>query len=109
MDTDLERLISNASSCSLSLKGAADAFVTALRSMKDRSLKCEADLKAKQQAADEQIAQLRADIQSLSEQRRDATRALEITQNEIRKTQKEITRLKEEYRATVDRILEPAA
>jgi predicted nucleic acid-binding Zn-ribbon protein len=107
MEPDLNRLIENAVSCSLSLKGAADEYVNRLRGMKEASMKCDADFQQKKAAADERISQLRTDIQALGEQRRDAQRALEIVQKDIAKGQKEISRLKEEYRAIFDRILEP--
>jgi predicted nucleic acid-binding Zn-ribbon protein len=106
METDLERLIDNAAACSLSLKGAADDFVKALRGMKAATLKCAEELKAKRAAADEQVDNLRADIQQIRDERSKAERELAIVHREIEKGRKEIERVKDEYRKIINRVLE---
>ena len=56
---EIETLLTNAIACFLSLKGAADEYINALRKMKEASLKADNDLKATQSAADETISNLR--------------------------------------------------
>jgi predicted nucleic acid-binding Zn-ribbon protein len=105
---DIPKLIQNVEACALSLKGTLDAAVTRVKGMQEAMLKCDADVAAKVAAAQEQISNLRADIQHLTQERRKAERELELVQKDIEKGKKQIASLKDEYRRTIDRILAPA-
>jgi predicted nucleic acid-binding Zn-ribbon protein len=73
--------------------------------MQDAMLKCDADLAAKRAAADEQIANLRTDIQHHQSEKVKAERELAQVQREIERGKKDIQRVKDEYHATINRIL----
>jgi predicted nucleic acid-binding Zn-ribbon protein len=102
---DLNQLFTNAIACVNSMKSSADAFINRLEGMKAASLKCDADLQEKQRLAAEQINNLRADIQHHQTEKVKAERELAHVQREIEKGRKDIERVKQEYRSTIDRIL----
>jgi chromosome segregation ATPase len=84
METEIDRLLTNAVACVDSIKLAGDTFVTALQGMKEAALKCEADLKAEREAADATIGGLRSQIQELKEVRHRAERELAMLQKQIK-------------------------
>jgi hypothetical protein len=90
--SDLEHLINNAVACANSVKLSADAYVKAMERLREASLKADADLKAKQAAADSAIAGLRSQLQDLTQDRVKAQRELELVRQQIEKERKEIGR-----------------
>jgi septal ring factor EnvC (AmiA/AmiB activator) len=105
MSEDLARLIENVSACSKSLKGTVDQYVSALVSMREASLRCDAELSAKQEHANAEINRLRSDIAGLRQEHAQVERQLQDLRGEIDKERRMIGREKAKFRDELDQIV----
>jgi FtsZ-binding cell division protein ZapB len=107
MDNPIDQLLGNAIACSTSLRFACDQYEKALSRIREASIKCENDLAAKVAVANETIANLRAEIQSLREDKMKAEREVAVVKAEKEKELKKYTRFIDEARAKTERVLGP--
>jgi uncharacterized coiled-coil DUF342 family protein len=105
MDPDLSKVIDQVGACADSLKHATDQYVNRLLATKDQSLKCDADLQAKQARAGEEADRLRAEINELNAERVRLERTLSTLKDRIETEKKNIGREKEKMRKSLDEWL----
>jgi hypothetical protein len=99
MEPDLNFLISNVGHCFDGLKLAGETFAKALEGMREASLKCDRDLKAKQAMADAEINRRRSEIEELKDQRHQLEREIAMMRKQRDAEKKEIGRELEKVRS----------
>jgi hypothetical protein len=106
-DDPLPNLISAVDACVLSAKGSLDGVVMRLKGLQADMIRCDEELAEKRKLAATESDRLRADIQSLRNQKAKADRERAIAEGEVEKVKKQIAIFKEQYTSIVDRALAP--
>jgi chromosome segregation ATPase len=107
MEPELPKIIHNVEACAASLKAVVDSVLTKLKGMQSEMAKLEQDLAQKRAIAEEQIANLRADIQSLRNEKAKAERETAMAKAEQEKEWKKVEHVKEQARKIIDGVFAP--
>jgi len=91
---DLDRLIENAVACMNSLQLAGTSFTDALQSMREDSLRIDAELKQKRAAANAEVERLRNGIAELRQEQSQLTRSLKELRDQVDRERREVGKAK---------------